>query len=159
MGWQKKGLGHTYDSISGHALMSGARAKLILACMICCKFCGICNATERVGKVPEEHECCKNDEGSSKGMEAFAALELIKKTFNNRGFIVVFIVANNDSSMKALLCHSYEDHKANKENFVWPQTPSKDRRLGKKLCNTGKLPLDIPKPKWFANQPTEQRWW
>eukprot|EP00957_Ditylum_brightwellii_P058961 4471219-Ditylum_brightwellii.AAC.1 len=31
MGWQKKGLGHTYDSISCHAFMSGAKARMILA--------------------------------------------------------------------------------------------------------------------------------
>eukprot|EP00957_Ditylum_brightwellii_P161135 12268930-Ditylum_brightwellii.AAC.1 len=31
MGWQKKGSGHTYYSISGHAFMSGARARKILA--------------------------------------------------------------------------------------------------------------------------------
>ena len=77
MGWQKKGSGHTYDSISGHAFMSGARARKILACMICCKLCGVCTVTEKVGKEPEEHECCKNYKGSSKGMEAFVVLELV----------------------------------------------------------------------------------
>eukprot|EP00957_Ditylum_brightwellii_P031546 2392206-Ditylum_brightwellii.AAC.1 len=79
MGWQKKGLGHSYDLISGHAFMSGARSRMILACMIYCKLCGVCNVAERVGKEPEEHKCCKHYEGSSKGMEAFAALELVKK--------------------------------------------------------------------------------
>eukprot|EP00957_Ditylum_brightwellii_P095177 7248784-Ditylum_brightwellii.AAC.1 len=55
MGWQKKGSGHTYDLISGHAFMSGAWARMILAYMICCKLCGVCNVAERVGKEPEEH--------------------------------------------------------------------------------------------------------
>eukprot|EP00957_Ditylum_brightwellii_P177087 13490403-Ditylum_brightwellii.AAC.1 len=53
--------------------------------------------------------------------------------------------------MKALLRHSYEDCQANKENFLRPQAPSKDGRLGAKLCNTRKLPLNVPKPKWLAN--------
>ena len=119
MGWQKKGLGHTYDSISGHAFMSGARARKMLACMICCKLCSVCTVAEKVGKEPEEHECCKNYKGSSKGMEAFAALELVKKAYFDRGFIVGFIVAGDDSSMKALLHHSYEERQAHKENFLW----------------------------------------
>eukprot|EP00957_Ditylum_brightwellii_P040186 3040695-Ditylum_brightwellii.AAC.1 len=48
MGWQKKGSSHTYDSISGHAFMSRARARMILACMICCKLCGVCSVAEKL---------------------------------------------------------------------------------------------------------------
>eukprot|EP00957_Ditylum_brightwellii_P083952 6381146-Ditylum_brightwellii.AAC.1 len=94
---------------------------MVLACMICYKLCGICNVAERVGKIPEEYKCCKSYDGSSKGMEAFAALELIKKEFFDKRFIVEFIVADGDAAMKALLCYSYENHQANEENFVWPQ--------------------------------------
>eukprot|EP00957_Ditylum_brightwellii_P009321 705230-Ditylum_brightwellii.AAC.1 len=74
MGWQKKGSGHTYNSISGHAFMPGARARHILACLICCKLFGVCNVAERVGKKPEEHKCCTNHERSSKGMGVLAVL-------------------------------------------------------------------------------------
>eukprot|EP00957_Ditylum_brightwellii_P108055 8243763-Ditylum_brightwellii.AAC.1 len=66
MGWQKKGLGHTYDSISGHVFMSGARARKILACVICCKLCGVCIVAEKVGKETEEHECCKVTRGAAR---------------------------------------------------------------------------------------------
>eukprot|EP00957_Ditylum_brightwellii_P193640 14745871-Ditylum_brightwellii.AAC.1 len=62
--------------------------------------CGICVSAKRLGKEPGGHDCCKNYKGSSKGMEAFAALELVTKAFCDRGFIVGFIVADNDSSMK-----------------------------------------------------------
>eukprot|EP00957_Ditylum_brightwellii_P088023 6704961-Ditylum_brightwellii.AAC.1 len=57
--------------------------------------------------------------------------------------------------MKAILHRSYEEHQTNKENFMLPQAPSIDRRLGAKLHNTSKLSLAIPKPKWFAN-PTQR---
>eukprot|EP00957_Ditylum_brightwellii_P016339 1228251-Ditylum_brightwellii.AAC.1 len=70
-------------------------------------------------------------------MEAFAVLELVKKAYFDRGFIVGFIIADDDSSMKALLYHSYEERQANEENFLWPQVPSKDGRLGAKLRDTG----------------------
>eukprot|EP00957_Ditylum_brightwellii_P047907 3638759-Ditylum_brightwellii.AAC.1 len=69
-------------------------------------------------------------------MEAYAALELVKQAYRKRGVIVGFIVADDDSSMKALLCHSYEDRKANDASFVWPQKPSITGKLGAKFCNT-----------------------
>eukprot|EP00957_Ditylum_brightwellii_P026690 2018808-Ditylum_brightwellii.AAC.1 len=53
--------------------------------------------------------------------------------------------------MKTLLQHSYEDCQANEENFVWLRAPSKDGKFGAKLCNTGKLPLNVPEPKWLAD--------
>eukprot|EP00957_Ditylum_brightwellii_P164845 12550262-Ditylum_brightwellii.AAC.1 len=84
-------------------------------------------------------------------MEAFAVLELVLKAYYDRGFIVGSIIDDDDSSMKALLHHSYKECQANKENFLWPQVPSKDGRLGTKLCDTGKLPLAIPEPKWLAH--------
>eukprot|EP00957_Ditylum_brightwellii_P191252 14562595-Ditylum_brightwellii.AAC.1 len=64
--------------------MSGARARLILAAMICSKMFGICVSAKRLGKESGEHDCCKNYKGSSKGMEAFVVLELVKKAFHDR---------------------------------------------------------------------------
>eukprot|EP00957_Ditylum_brightwellii_P111677 8518122-Ditylum_brightwellii.AAC.1 len=57
----------------------------------------------------------------------------------------------NDFSMKALLCHSYDDCQTKEENFVWLQAPSKDGRLGAKLHDTCKLPLNVPGPKLLAD--------
>eukprot|EP00957_Ditylum_brightwellii_P159502 12141574-Ditylum_brightwellii.AAC.1 len=40
--------------------------------------------------------------------------------------------------------------------FVWPHaTLKEDGRLGAKLQDTCKLPLDVPQPKWLAD-PTHQ---
>eukprot|EP00957_Ditylum_brightwellii_P085184 6478560-Ditylum_brightwellii.AAC.1 len=77
-----------------------------------------------------------NYEGSSKGIEEYAALELVKQAYCKRGVIAGFIIADNDSSMKALLRHSYEDSQANDASFVWPQKPSITGKLGAKLSDT-----------------------
>eukprot|EP00957_Ditylum_brightwellii_P133731 10196576-Ditylum_brightwellii.AAC.1 len=71
------------------------------------------------------------------------ALELTIQAKRQCRFIVDFIVADDDSSMRATLKHSYEHLSATMPGFVWPcATPKKDGRLGAKLRDTGKLPLD-----------------
>ena len=85
-------------------------------------------------------------------MEATMALELTIQAKHQRGFIVGFIVADDDSLMRATLKHSYEHLSAMMPVFVWPHaTPKVDGRLGAKLQDTGKLPLDVPQPKWLAD--------
>ena len=103
-------------------------------------------------KEPVEHECVQNYDGSSKGMEAHAALELTKEAKIRRGFIVGCIVADDDSSMKALVRHSYTERQANDPNYKWPRLrPKKPGTLGSKLRDTGKLPLEVPEPTWLAD--------
>eukprot|EP00957_Ditylum_brightwellii_P120682 9205124-Ditylum_brightwellii.AAC.1 len=92
-------------------------------------------------------------EGSSKGMEASAALLLTKEIFQNQNVITDKIDTYNDSSMKAVVQHSWvEKDKRNNlcPEFVWPVM-----KEGKKKKSTGLTPLDIPKPEWLAD-PTHQ---
>eukprot|EP00957_Ditylum_brightwellii_P005353 408471-Ditylum_brightwellii.AAC.1 len=109
--------------------------------------CKICNLAE-TNKLPAPvHVCVKNYEGSSKGMDATMALELTIQAKRQCGFIVDFIVADDDSSMRATLKRSYEHLSATMPGFVWSRaTPKEDVRLGAKLRDTGKLPLDVPQP-------------
>jgi hypothetical protein len=89
-------------------------------------------------------------------MEATMALELIIQAKCQHGFIVGFIIADDDSSMRATLKHSYKHLSATMPGFVWPcATPKEVGKLGAKLRDTGKLPLDVPQPKWLAD-PTHQ---
>eukprot|EP00957_Ditylum_brightwellii_P011525 872006-Ditylum_brightwellii.AAC.1 len=70
--------------------------------------CKICNLAEN-NKLPAPvHVCVKNYEGSSKRMEATMTLELTIQVKRQCGFIVGFIVADDDSSMRATLKHSYK---------------------------------------------------
>ena len=94
----------------------------------------------------------QNYDGSSKGMEAHAALELTKEAKIRRGFIVGCIVADDNSSMKALVRHSYTERQANNPNYKWPRLcPKKPGTLGSKLRDTRKLPLEVPNLTWLAD--------
>eukprot|EP00957_Ditylum_brightwellii_P196966 15006014-Ditylum_brightwellii.AAC.1 len=54
--------------------------------------------------------------------------------------------------MKALLRHSYTELVANNPDCKWPRLcPQKPGTLGVKLCDTKKLPLDIPEPSLLAD--------
>jgi hypothetical protein len=63
-------------------------------------------------------------------------------------FIVDFIVADDDSSTRGTLKHSYKNLPVTVPGVVWPHATSKeDGKLGPKQQDTGKLPLDVPQPK------------
>eukprot|EP00957_Ditylum_brightwellii_P085444 6499791-Ditylum_brightwellii.AAC.1 len=53
-------------------------------------------------------------------MEAHVALELTKEEKLQRGFIVGCIVADDDSTMKVLVRHSYTAYQANNPRYKWP---------------------------------------
>ena len=80
-----------------------------------------CSITESNGEEP-------NYDGSSKGMEADAALHLYKTLFNDNDKKVVLkvIVVDDDSFMNALLRHPDNNLK-------------------------GKLSLEIPEPEWLTD--------
>jgi hypothetical protein len=155
-GWQTKGTGKSYNSLSGHSFMFGAYTRKVLSCLVKSKMCKICNLAEN-NKLPAPvHVCVKNYEGSSKGMEETMALELKIQAKRQRGFIVGFIIVDDDSLMRATLKHPYKHLSATMQGFVWPHaTPKEDGKLGAKPQDMGKLPLDVPQPKWLAD-PTHQ---
>eukprot|EP00957_Ditylum_brightwellii_P015479 1165266-Ditylum_brightwellii.AAC.1 len=98
------------------------------------------------------HVCVRSYKGSSKGMEVTLALELTIQAKHQCGFIVCFIVTDDDTLMRATLKHSYEHLSAMVPGFVWPcATPKEDGKVGAKLQDTGKLSLDVPQPKWLAD--------
>eukprot|EP00957_Ditylum_brightwellii_P057633 4370370-Ditylum_brightwellii.AAC.1 len=85
-------------------------------------------------------------------MEVQMALELTVEAKRKCRFIVGFIVVDDDFSMRALLHHSYEHLSATMPGFVWARAaPKEDGKLGVKLRDTGRLPLDAPQPRWLAD--------
>ena len=59
------------------------------------------------------------------------------------------IVADDDSSMKALVRHSYAKKEMRKDlfpAFVWPRTKENQKKK-----DTGQLDLEIPQPGWLAD--------
>jgi hypothetical protein len=71
MGWQKRG--RSCNSLSGRAFLIDAQSGKIVAMQVCSKSCLKCSRAVKKGTAEEnvpEHECPKNYDGSSKGMEA-----------------------------------------------------------------------------------------
>ena len=91
--------------------------------------CRICLECEEKNKIPKPHLCPRNYSGSSKAMEADAALEAILfLTEASHGTAVVgYIVADDDSFMKSYLKHKIPVH---------PK---------------GCLPKELPEPDFFAD--------
>lgn len=74
MGWQKRGKGH--NSRTGHAAAMSLATGKVLDYVTKKKACRTCEAAKRAGRQPKKHDCRKNHSGSSKAMEASAAVEL-----------------------------------------------------------------------------------
>eukprot|EP00957_Ditylum_brightwellii_P000969 77525-Ditylum_brightwellii.AAC.1 len=85
-------------------------------------------------------------------MEAQMLLEMTIEVHAKKQFIVGCVVADDDSTMREALCHSYEELLQQFPVYVWPHAPSKkEGKLGTKLRNTGKLPLHLVDPSWKAD--------
>ena len=129
MGWQKRSSGNRYDSLSGHAFMIGARSRKILMCIVSSKMCATCLEGEDLQVNAKPHSCPRNYSGSSKAMEADAALEAYEELYEmSQGTTTIgWIIADDDSSMRSLLRHPTIHH---------PK---------------GALPERLPEPQWLAD--------
>ncbi|XP_046406334.1 uncharacterized protein LOC124171235 [Ischnura elegans] len=99
MGWQKRGNGRSYSSLTGHGCLIGQKSKKVLAYgtrNISCKAC-------HYGK--REHDCRRNWSGSAKAMEADLALELVAQStpLKAANVKVGTVVGDDDSSTAAKL--------------------------------------------------------
>lgn len=74
MGWQKRGKGH--NSHTGHAAAMSLATGKVLDYTTKNKACRSCDAAKKAGRQAKQHDCRKNHSGSSKAMEASAAVEL-----------------------------------------------------------------------------------
>ncbi|XP_046408211.1 uncharacterized protein LOC124172766 [Ischnura elegans] len=71
MGWQKRGNGRSYSSLTGHGCLIGIHSKKVLSFgtrNAACKACSYSNV---------DHDCRRNWSGSAKAMEADLAVELL----------------------------------------------------------------------------------
>ena len=128
MAWQKRGSGSRYDSLSGHGIMIGCRTKKVIGIIVYAMKCTKCHASHKNCSPVEEHDCPLNYVGSSKGMEATSALEMVTVIFTeHNGHIFVFaVVSDDDSTMRAKVSHESSNIH-------------------------GKLPLHIPQPIFKAD--------
>ena len=91
--------------------------------------CITCSKAENIGEESPNHIYPKNYEGSSKAMETDAVLHLYKSIVYNRNkqLTLKAIVADNESTMRALLRHTITVNKR------------------------GRLSIEIPEPEWLVD--------
>ncbi|XP_077988114.1 uncharacterized protein LOC144442609 [Glandiceps talaboti] len=77
-GWQKRGSGRDYKSLSGHGTLLGRETGKVLAYSTRCKQCRVCESARDGAKV-RQHNCHRNWSGSAKAMEASIAVETVKE--------------------------------------------------------------------------------
>ena len=155
MGWQKRSSGRRYDSLSGHAFAIGGLTKKVIACEVVCKHCQLCETRKAAGKEKDEaHECPANYVGSSKGMESWAAVKMIREGYvHQNGFTVGAVCMDDDSTTKSQLRHRWSDkiNEGTMSENEWPRTAS-----GSKKQDKGKLDLHMCVPEILAD-PTHRK--
>ncbi|XP_024890355.1 uncharacterized protein LOC112466488, partial [Temnothorax curvispinosus] len=112
-GWQKKGSGRSYNSLTAHGIGIGSKNKLVIGYATRNKRCIFCEK----GHPPEDHDCRLNHTGSSKSMEASMAVEIFAKNpmLKEEGVVIGTIISDDDSSTIAQLRRESE-HPVEKES-------------------------------------------
>ena len=156
MGWQKAR--RTFDSMTGHGLMIGFQTQRVVCFQNYSKSCSKCEMHQKKmlkDKTPDVpmslHHCPRNHDGSSKGMEAKAALACLNKVWTHDQIMafVNVICLDDDASTKAYLSHTFADLDSK-------QLPRPTNRKGQPKTSTkddkGRLAKDHPKvtfrPTW-----------
>lgn len=89
MGWQKRG--NAWNSRTGHGTAVGKNTGKIVDYQTKNSACRIYESEEKTGKEPQSHDCRKNHEGSSKSMEAAAAVDIYERAKKNEVQYSTFI--------------------------------------------------------------------
>jgi hypothetical protein len=127
--------------------MIGRLSRKIIAVCILSKQCAICDKHTKAGTDGPEHYCPCNHEGSSKAMESAAGVKLLEQLHDNKRVSMRYIVADDDSTIRAKCKHSIKDLIAAGKLKVHPRDPVTNKRIP---CY-GRLRLDISVPIWRAD--------
>ena len=73
--WPTKGSGRSYNSNCCYVRLVGGHTKKVMTSVIYCRVCQTC-AVAKQKKKTKKHACVKNYEGSPKGMESAAILQI-----------------------------------------------------------------------------------
>ncbi|XP_021373023.1 uncharacterized protein LOC110463022 [Mizuhopecten yessoensis] len=96
-GWQKRGSGHSYNSLSGHATFIGKESGKVLAYDVRNKHCRFCQRADTYNLEVTPHDCRKNWDGSAKAMESSMCVSMLKD-LQKKGSPVQTIIMDNDST-------------------------------------------------------------
>lgn len=92
-GWQTRGSGRNYASLSGHASMIGRTTGKVISYAVRLKKCRSCEKDDN----NNDHDCRKNWDRSSKAMESDMALEMLHE-LKAKDFHVKSIIMDNDTT-------------------------------------------------------------
>ena len=152
MGWQQKGSGRLRNSKSGHALFIGPMTRKVVAKAMCSKACAQCKkwcvshpATEK----PPPHKCFINHTGTSGAMEPIAVLHMCK-WLHEQHVMLDWMVCDDDSSIKAKLKWSNQDHMKNNNTTEVPKIVNSNGNTVDGP-NYGGIPGHMPEPTFKAD--------
>ena len=117
--WGQRSYNGKHDSKGGFAAIIVTRTKKILWMAVKNKYCYFCTKAEMKNMIPGEHECFKNREGSSSGMEKAIILEGFSKSMPMHGLIFGRYIGDNDSSVYhgIKIKNFYEEYKVEVEKI------------------------------------------
>lgn len=104
-GWQKRGTGHCYNSLTGHASLIGYYSGLVFGYATRTKKCAMCEH----GHEKSDHDCRLNFDRSAKAMEPDMAAELIARNelLTAANVTIDVLIADDDaSSIAAIRCEA-----------------------------------------------------
>ena len=149
MGWQGRGT----MSQSGHAVYVGHYTRKVIAWSLYSKRCSVCQRHDKK-KEPEAivpaHDCSQNYDGSSKAMESKAVLQMYIGLYRKKQVRVGLLICDDDSSIKAKLKWSNQDHMINNNTTIVPKVISKNGKI-RTRPDKGGIPGDIPQPNFGAD--------
>ncbi|VDI50719.1 Hypothetical predicted protein [Mytilus galloprovincialis] len=130
MGWQKRGSGRKYDSMSGVGVAIGNETGKVLEREIRSKNCRTCSYWEGKGIEAAHHDCPRNWYGTSKGMEPDVGVSLIKKLEEKKCTVSTLIMDDDATTMSKIQKFRQNiDHDITK----WSDIKHVQNSLGKKL--------------------------
>ena len=130
--------------------MIGGHSKKIIDYRCISKSCSFCrNYKKKNGENSRvsEHECTRNHDGSSKSMECSALLKMIEDSWYEKRLQVGTIVCDDDTTMKRILRHKYDELVNNNQMKLGDWAMNK---RGEPLT-AGNLSVEIPEPKFLAD--------
>ncbi|KAF4532343.1 hypothetical protein B566_EDAN003646, partial [Ephemera danica] len=107
MGWQRRGTGYSYNSLTGHSSLIGAMSGKVLAVQVMSSSCRACQIK---GEACNKDTCRRNHTGSAKSMEPAAAIMMLKgESLKEAEVKVEVLVGDADSSTAAAVREEFGD--------------------------------------------------
>ena len=120
MGWQRRGGGRVFDSLSGHGYLMGCLNGKVIHAGVLKKRCSTCMRHDGLVDHLPQHKCNVNHSGSSGSMESKLALcmvtDICRET--NGAANVGELVTDDDSTMRANLKHKTNNNKGKLDDNV-----------------------------------------